>query len=112
MEVMSATVSTIGEVVTGVAEVCLETVGSLLFTDSNFQLVLISLGLSLAVYLLACLLYHLVRGFTTFVLPSLVGLFRKPRIKERYGAWALVTGSTLVIIITDTSLGDHLETDP
>jgi len=97
MELMSATVSTIGEAVTGVAEAGLETVGSLLYTDSNAQLVLISLGLSLAIYLLACLLYHLIRGFVTFVLPSLLGLFRKPRIKERYGPWALVTGSTLGI---------------
>jgi len=97
MELMSATVSTIGEAVTGVAEAGLQTVGSLLSTDSNSQLVLISLGLCLALYLLVCLLYHLVRGFVTFVLPSLVGLFRKPRMKERYGAWALVTGSTLGI---------------
>ena len=97
MELMSATVSTIGDAVTGLAQAGLETVGSLLYTDSNLQLVLISLGLSLALYLLACLLYHLTRGFATFLLPRLVGLVRKPRMKERYGAWAVVTGSTLVI---------------
>ena len=97
MELMSATVSTIGDAVTGLAQACLETVGSLLYTDSNLQLVLISLGLSLALYLLACLLFHLFRGFATFLLPRLVGLVRKPRMKERYGAWAVVTGSTLVI---------------
>ena len=98
---MSATVSTLGSAVSGVAEAGLETVGSLLSSDSNLQLVLISLGLSLALYLLACLIYHLVRGFYTFLLPSLVGLVRKPRIKERYGAWALVTGSTMVLIVAD-----------
>jgi len=94
---MSATVSTLGSALTGATEAGLERVGSLLSSDSSLQLVLISLGLSLALYLLACLLYHLVRGFYTFLLPSLVGLFRKPRIKERYGAWALVTGATMGI---------------
>ena len=99
MELMSATVSTLGEAVTGVAAAGLETVGSVLSTESSLQLVLLSLGLCLSLYLLACLLYHLARAFLTFLLPRLVGLCRKPRIKERYGAWALVTGATMVCTV-------------
>ena len=96
MELMSATVSTLGETVTGVAAAGLETVGSVLSTESSPQLVLLSLGLCLSLYLLACLLHHILRGFITFLLPRLLGLCRKPRMKERYGAWALVTGATMV----------------
>ena len=96
MDLMSATVSTISEAVTVVVETGMETVGSVLSADSHSQLVLIILGLCLSLYLLACLLYHLVRGGHTFLTPRLVGLWRRPRIKESYGAWALVTAATVV----------------
>ena len=60
------------------------------------QLGLVVLGLGLAAYLLLCLLLHLWRGLRTFLLPPLLGLLTSPRLQERYGPWALVTGAAQV----------------
>ena len=71
---------------------------TLLSPDSVIQLVLILMGLVLLTYLLLCLLYHTVRGLYTFTLPWLLSLVTKPRMVEKYGAWAVVTGAAQVII--------------
>jgi len=66
---------------------------TLLSPDSVIQLVLILMGLVLLTYLLLCLVYHTVRGLYTFTLPWLLSLVTKPRMVEKYGAWAVVTGA-------------------
>jgi len=71
----------------------LDTVVTLLSPDSVIQLVLVLLGLALLTYLLLCLVYHAVRGLYTFTLPWLLSLVTKPRMVEKYGAWAVVTGA-------------------
>ena len=76
----------------------LDNVVTLLSPDSLIQLVLVLLGLALLTYLLLCLVYHAVRGLYTFTLPWLLSLVTKPRMAEKYGPWAVVTGSTQVII--------------
>ena len=72
------------------------------------QLGLVVLGLGLAAYLLLCLLLHLWRGLRTFLLPPLLGLVTSPRLQERYGPWALVTGAAQVNTIF-VSFGYWLE---
>ena len=76
----------------------LDTLVTLLSPDSVIQLILILLGLVLLTYLLLCLVYHAVRGLYTFTLPWLLSLVTKPRMVEKYGAWAVVTGAAQVII--------------
>lgn len=71
----------------------LDTLVTLLSPDSVIQLVLILLGLVLLTYLLLCLVYHSVRGLYTFTLPWLLSLVTKPRMAEKFGAWAVVTGA-------------------
>ena len=40
------------------------------------------------------ILWHTLVGLKTYILPSLVSLVKSPKLKEKYGPWAVVTGST------------------
>jgi len=40
------------------------------------------------------LLYHILVGLKTYILPTLVSLVRSSQLKVKYGPWAMVTGST------------------
>ena len=40
------------------------------------------------------ILWHTLVGLKTYILPTLVSLVKSPKLKETYGLWAVVTGST------------------
>jgi len=101
MEIVSETMASVGDFGASLASLvadgaagAVDQVVALLSPDSVLQLVLIILGLALLVYLVLCLVYHSVRGLYTFTLPWLVSLVSTPNLKDKYGAWAVVTGST------------------
>ena len=103
MEIVSETMTSVGDLGSSLASLlasgaagAVDQVVALLSPDSVPQLVLIVLGLVLLVYLVLCLVYHAVRGLYTFTLPSLVSMVKTPNLKDKYGAWAVVTGSTQV----------------
>ena len=103
MEIVSETMASVGDFGASLASLvadgaagAVDQVVALLSPDSVLQLVLIILGLALLVYLVLCLVYHSVRGLYTFTLPWLVSLVSTPNLKDKYGAWAVVTGSTQV----------------
>jgi len=75
------------------ASLCLDTVGNLLATEGVLQLVLVLHGVALLGYLLLCLLYHLGRGFYSYTLPWLLSSCSTPKLNQKYGAWAVVTGA-------------------
>ena len=103
MEIVSETMASVGDFGASLASLvadgaagAVDQVVALLSPDSVLQLVLIILGLVLLVYLVLCLVYHSVRGLYTFTLPWLLSLVSTPNLKDKYGAWAVVTGSTQV----------------
>lgn len=103
MEIVSETMASVGDFGASLASLvadgaagAVDQVVALLSPDSVLQLVLIILGLALLVYLVLCLVYHSVRGLYTFTLPWLLSLVSTPNLKDKYGAWAVVTGSTQV----------------
>lgn len=85
-DIFSSLGSSLGDGVDGVV--------TLLTPDSVVQLIFILLGILLATYLTLCALYHGIRGLYTFTLPWLLSKVSKPKLKEKYGPWAVVTGST------------------
>ena len=99
MDLVSDSMAGVGECVSGVVSVLGDTVDTVvtsLTPDSVIQLVLVLLGLLLLTYLTLCLLYHLIRGVYTFTWPWILSKITKPKLKEKYGSWAVVTGSTQV----------------
>jgi len=97
MDLVSDSMAGVGECVSGVVSVLGDTVDTVvtsLTPDSVIQLVLVLLGLLLLTYLTLCLLYHLIRGVYTFTWPWILSKITKPKLKEKYGSWAVVTGST------------------
>ena len=99
MDQVTHTLAAAGEAAAPLLEAAAESLSaaaSLVTPDTPLQLGLVVLGLGLAAYLLLCLLLHLWRGLRTFLLPRLLGLLTSPRLQERYGPWALVTGAAQV----------------
>ena len=94
MDQVTHTLAAAGEAAAPLLEAAAESwsaAASVVTPDTPLQL-----GLGLAAYLLLCLLLHLWRGLRTFLLPPLLGLVTSPRLQERYGPWALVTGAAQV----------------
>ena len=52
------------------------------------------IGFLFVLTLFYSILWHTLVGLKTYILPTLVSLVKSPKLKETYGLWAVLTGST------------------
>ena len=80
-------------IVSSIAVFCDEAL-TLLNKSDNLKTAMALLGSLIVLNVAYCVLYQVLLGLKTFVLPRVLGLIRDPALKTRYGPWALVTGCT------------------